>query len=139
MSLGSGELLRHVLGLLSAEAFVVDAAGRFSWSLGSGTTEDGADAKAPRGDVFDVYGVTAEARAAMSAIGETLGMMVANVPVVLFGDGIVQRLPLRLVRWLAACLFLGLGLVVTRRPQAERGSFRGSDYDSRSTRSASTP
>src|SRR5262245_57474608 len=63
MSLGSGELLRHVLGLLSAEAFVVDAAGQFSWNLAGGT-----DANAPRGSVFELYGVTAEARDALGRV-----------------------------------------------------------------------
>jgi putative Ca2+/H+ antiporter (TMEM165/GDT1 family) len=48
-------------------------------------------------------------------LGTTLGMMLANVPVVLFGDRIVERLPLKLVRWLAACLFLGLGSLVAVR------------------------
>jgi two-component system, cell cycle sensor histidine kinase and response regulator CckA len=62
MSLGSGELLRHVLGLLSADAFVVDAAGRFC----SSTETD--DANAPRCDIFDRYGVTAEARAAIDRV-----------------------------------------------------------------------
>ena len=68
MSLGSGELLRHVLGLLSAEAFVVDAAGRLSWNGEREDGGDGADAKAPRADVFDLYGVTAEARSALQRV-----------------------------------------------------------------------
>jgi len=68
MSLGSGELLRHVLGLLSAEAFVVDGAGRFSWNLDGGSSDGSADANAPRGNVFDLYGVTAEARAALGRV-----------------------------------------------------------------------
>jgi putative Ca2+/H+ antiporter (TMEM165/GDT1 family) len=39
-------------------------------------------------------------------------MMVANVPVVLFGEEAAKRLPLKLVRLVAAALFVGLGLAV---------------------------
>jgi len=45
-------------------------------------------------------------------LGTTLGMMLANVPVVIYGERIVHRLPLRVVRWLAAGVFFGLGAVV---------------------------
>jgi putative Ca2+/H+ antiporter (TMEM165/GDT1 family) len=43
--------------------------------------------------------------------GTTLGMMLANVPVVLFGHRAADRLPLVLVRRCAAALFLVLGLL----------------------------
>jgi putative Ca2+/H+ antiporter (TMEM165/GDT1 family) len=42
--------------------------------------------------------------------GTTLGMMVANAPVVWFGDRITRRVPLRLVHTIGALVFLGLGL-----------------------------
>lgn len=42
--------------------------------------------------------------------GTTLGMMVANVPAVLLGGEIVKRVPLGLVRAVAALLFAALGL-----------------------------
>ena len=42
--------------------------------------------------------------------GTTIGMMLANVPVVFFGDAIAKRLPLRILRSAAAILFLLLGL-----------------------------
>lgn len=45
-------------------------------------------------------------------LGTTLGMMLANVPAVWFGQAIVERVPLRLVRTLAAALFLVIGLWV---------------------------
>ena len=45
-------------------------------------------------------------------IGTTLGMMLANVPIVIYGERIVKRLPLRVVRWLAAGVFFGLGAMV---------------------------
>ncbi|WP_374666510.1 TMEM165/GDT1 family protein [Ramlibacter sp.] len=43
--------------------------------------------------------------------GTTLGMMLANVPVVWFGDRITRRVPLRAVHVVSALVFLGLGLV----------------------------
>ncbi len=45
-------------------------------------------------------------------LGTTLGMMIANVPVVLFGDAIAQRLPLKAVRIAAALIFATLGAIV---------------------------
>jgi len=44
-------------------------------------------------------------------LGTTLGMMLANVPVVLFGDVIAKRLPLAAVRIVAALVFAVLGVV----------------------------
>jgi putative Ca2+/H+ antiporter (TMEM165/GDT1 family) len=44
--------------------------------------------------------------------GTTLGMLLANVPVVLLGARFAHRLPLRAARWGAALLFAGLGLWV---------------------------
>ena len=43
--------------------------------------------------------------------GTTLGMMIANVPVVLLGERLSQRLPLRAIRWVTAALFAGLGIL----------------------------
>lgn len=43
-------------------------------------------------------------------IGTTLGMMLANVPIVLFGHALSQRVPARAVRMGAATLFAGLGV-----------------------------
>lgn len=50
--------------------------------------------------------------------GTTVGMMLANVPVVLFGDAIARRLPLRIVRGVAAALFVALGLAALLFPSA---------------------
>jgi len=50
--------------------------------------------------------------------GTTAGMMLANVPVVLFGDAIARRLPLRIVRAVAAALFVALGLAALAMPSA---------------------
>ena len=50
--------------------------------------------------------------------GTTIGMLLANVPVVLFGDAIARRLPLRIVRAVAAILFLVLGLAAFLMPSS---------------------
>jgi putative Ca2+/H+ antiporter (TMEM165/GDT1 family) len=43
-------------------------------------------------------------------LGTTLGMMIANVPVVWFGERITRRVPLKLVHVVSAAIFAGLGL-----------------------------
>jgi putative Ca2+/H+ antiporter (TMEM165/GDT1 family) len=45
-------------------------------------------------------------------IGTTLGMMIANVPVVFLGDALIKRVPMKVVRWIAATSFAVLGLFV---------------------------
>ncbi len=47
---------------------------------------------------------------AFVVIGTTLGMLVANTPVVYCGDGIARHMPLKLVRLAAATIFVVLGL-----------------------------
>ena len=47
--------------------------------------------------------------------GTTVGMLLANVPVVLLGSRFAARLPLKAARWGAAALFAGLGLWVALR------------------------
>jgi putative Ca2+/H+ antiporter (TMEM165/GDT1 family) len=42
--------------------------------------------------------------------GTTLGMMIANVPAVLLGDRIANRIPVRLVHGIAAAIFAVLGI-----------------------------
>jgi len=51
-------------------------------------------------------------------LGTTLGMMVANVPVVLVGDALANRIPLGTVRVVAAMLFAALGGLVLLGYQA---------------------
>jgi Ca2+/H+ antiporter, TMEM165/GDT1 family len=48
--------------------------------------------------------------------GTTLGMMIANVPVVFLGEGLAKRVPLRLVHAAAAAIFLVLGVLVLFGP-----------------------
>ena len=44
-------------------------------------------------------------------LGTTFGMMLANVPAVLFGEAITRKVPIKLVHTLAALLFAVLGVV----------------------------
>ncbi|MGF7154541.1 TMEM165/GDT1 family protein [Novosphingobium gossypii] len=43
-------------------------------------------------------------------MGTTIGMMIANVPAVFLGNALIKRVPLNVVRTVAALLFLGIGL-----------------------------
>lgn len=43
-------------------------------------------------------------------MGTTIGMMIANVPAVFLGNALIKRVPLNVVRAVAALLFLGIGL-----------------------------
>ena len=45
-------------------------------------------------------------------LGTTLGMMLANVPVVFAGDALIRRVPLKVVRVVTALSFLALGVYV---------------------------
>jgi putative Ca2+/H+ antiporter (TMEM165/GDT1 family) len=47
---------------------------------------------------------------AQVVMGTTLGMMLANAPVVFFGDAIAKRVPLGIVRKIAAAAFAVLGV-----------------------------
>ncbi len=48
----------------------------------------------------------------MVVIGTTLGMMIANVPAVLAGEGVAKRVPLKVVHAIAALIFAVLGIMV---------------------------
>lgn len=68
---------------------------------------------AEMGDKTQVATVALAARypsAVAVVAGTTLGMMLANVPAVYFGDRIAGRVPLKLVHGIAALIFLVLGL-----------------------------
>jgi putative Ca2+/H+ antiporter (TMEM165/GDT1 family) len=65
------------------------------------------------GDKTQVATVALAARysSAVSVVaGTTLGMMLANVPAVYFGDRIAGRTPLKLVHGIAAVIFAALGI-----------------------------
>jgi len=48
--------------------------------------------------------------------GTTVGMMLANVPVILLGHGVASRVSLKLVHGIAAAIFLVLGLMILLSP-----------------------
>jgi putative Ca2+/H+ antiporter (TMEM165/GDT1 family) len=42
--------------------------------------------------------------------GTTLGMLIANVPVVIWGNHLMQRMPLNAARYITSAVFLALAL-----------------------------
>ncbi len=48
-------------------------------------------------------------------VGTTLGMLLANVPVVWLGARVARKLPLRAARYAAAVLFVGLAVWIVAR------------------------
>ena len=116
------EALRWILGLsfiaMAAWTLVPDKAG------GASAAEPhfgvfGATAIAfflvEMGDKTQIATVALAARyASLAAVvgGTTLGMMLANVPVVLLGEVAATKLPMRLVRAAAALVFAALGAYV---------------------------
>jgi putative Ca2+/H+ antiporter (TMEM165/GDT1 family) len=38
-------------------------------------------------------------------------MMLANVPAVIIGERLAKRLPLKIIRWIAAAVFIATGVV----------------------------
>ena len=60
--------------------------------------------------------LAAQFNAVVSVVaGTTLGMMIANVPAVLLGKRLAERLPVRTVHFVAALLFALLGILVLYR------------------------
>lgn len=49
-------------------------------------------------------------------LGTTLGMMIANVPAVWIGEALTRRVNMRLMRWVAAALFVVLGVLALLVP-----------------------
>jgi len=69
---------------------------------------------AEMGDKTQIATVMLAARYAEVAwvvAGTTLGMMIANVPAVLLGEGVAKRVPLKLVHSIAAAIFAILGVL----------------------------
>ncbi len=114
------DVLRWVLGA----SFIAMAV----WMLIPDKMDDGDTGSAPR---FGVFGTTVAAfflaemgdktqiATVMLAaqynpywvvVGSTLGMMLANAPVVWFGDAITKRVPIRIVHIVSAMVFAALGV-----------------------------
>jgi putative Ca2+/H+ antiporter (TMEM165/GDT1 family) len=71
------------------------------------------------GDKTQIATVALAARyhtAAWVTAGTTLGMLIANLPVVLMGGLAAKRLPVRALRLVAALLFAGLGVATLAGP-----------------------
>lgn len=49
-------------------------------------------------------------------VGTTLGMMLANVPVIWLGDKLVRRVPIRVVHTISAIIFAVMGLLTLLAP-----------------------
>ncbi|MDP3606276.1 MAG: TMEM165/GDT1 family protein [Polaromonas sp.] len=115
------QILRYILGV----SFLAMAV----WMLIPDKLENEDDAKAPRfgvfattvvvfflaemGDKTQIATVMLAARYdAMVAVvaGTTLGMMLANAPVVWLGERVTRLVPLRVVHIVSALIFAGLGL-----------------------------
>lgn len=127
------ETLRWVLGV----SFIVMAL----WTLVPDKLFDEKDAKLARFGVFTTtliafflaemgdktqlatIALAAQYQAVVQVVaGTTLGMMIANVPAVLLGERIAERLPVRTVHFIAAALFAVLG-VATLLGAGERFGF----------------
>ena len=119
VNLLGADAMRWIVGL----SFMAMAA----WALVPDSAPD-ADPSAPRYGVFittviafflvemgDKTQIATVALAAqfhalvMVVLGTTLGMLLANVPVVFAGDALIQRVPLKVVRIAAALTFVALG------------------------------
>lgn len=60
---------------------------------------------------FATIALAAEYNSLIAVVaGSTLGMMIANVPAVIFGDKVLNIVPLKWVRIAASVLFVGFGL-----------------------------
>ena len=121
------QVLRWVLGA----SFVAMAL----WMLIPDKLDEEGDRKAPRlgifgatliafflaemGDKTQIATVMLAAQyKAWSAVvlGTTLGMMLANVPVVWFGDRVTRSVPLRIVHLVSAAIFAALGVAALLSP-----------------------
>jgi putative Ca2+/H+ antiporter (TMEM165/GDT1 family) len=62
---------------------------------------------------FATVALGAQFQGALVAVvtGTTLGMMLANIPAVLIGEKLAQRLPLNTIRWIAAAVFILTGVL----------------------------
>lgn len=67
------------------------------------------------GDKTQVATIALAARfqdVASVTLGTTLGMMAANVPAVYLGRALLERIPLKTIRWITAALFAAMGAYV---------------------------
>ncbi len=130
-SVMSPDVLRWVIGIsfigmgawtLIPDTFDEDAAGLTRYGVFATTLV--AFFLAEMGDKTQVATVAlaAQFHAFVAVVaGTTLGMMIANVPVVVLGDRIAQRLPVRPIRLIAAAVFVILGVATLAGAGARLG------------------
>lgn len=118
-----GETLRWVLGLsfiaMGAWALIPDKmdddeAGTDKRRFGAFLTTLIAFFIVEMGDKTQIATVALGARfddLFLVTLGTTFGMMLANVPAVFLGDAVTRVVPLRIVRTLAAAIFVAVGVV----------------------------
>jgi len=58
-------------------------------------------------------------------LGTTLGMMIANIPAVWIGEALAHRINMKAMRWVAAGLFVLLGVLALFAPTTGIGIGRG--------------
>ena len=122
------EAMRWILGV----SFIAMAV----WTLVPDRLDEGAPARnrlgifgatlvafflAEMGDKTQVATIALAARydAIVSVVaGTTLGMMLANVPVVYFGERILRRVPVRILHGVAAVVFAIMGVLALLAPPA---------------------
>lgn len=121
------QMLRWVLGV----SFIAMAV----WMLIPDKLEDGDTGEGPRWGVFGTtvvafflaemgdktqiatVALAAQYQALVAVVaGTTLGMMIANAPVVWLGDKITRKVPIRAVHLISAVIFLVLGLLAIFAP-----------------------
>jgi Ca2+/H+ antiporter, TMEM165/GDT1 family len=93
----------------------LDAAGQHTGKYGAFVTTLILFFLAEMGDKTQLATIALGAKYAslgMVSIGTTLGMMVANVPAVLLGRKLCERIPLSKVRFVAAALFAIFGVLI---------------------------
>lgn len=66
--------------------------------------------------------------------GTTIGMMLANIPAVLLGEALAHEVNMKVMRWIAASLFIALGIVALLSDSSSFGSSPSGRF-SRSTSS----
>ena len=44
-------------------------------------------------------------------LGTTVGILIADAPAVFMGEALAQRFPMKTMRWSAAALFVGMGML----------------------------
>jgi len=55
---------------------------------------------------------------ALVTVGTTMGMLISDGLAVAFGEGLTKRIPMKVIRWVAALMFVAMGVGVFYGPMA---------------------